>query len=241
MAQAQVGIASRVALVTGGGRGIGAAIAEKLAALGATVVITGRSESTLQGKAEQIRAAGGRCELFPCDLTQIASVQALAAYIEQSAGRLDILVNNAGVMAPVAPIQELEPSEWDRIFNTNLRGVFYSIRALAPLMIRGGGGDIVNISSLAGRATLPKRAAYAASKWGLNGLSFSVAEELREHNIRVTVISPGSTVSELSPQGGRDLSRMLHGEDIAHAVAMTVTQRPQAFVSEVVIRPTQKP
>jgi NAD(P)-dependent dehydrogenase (short-subunit alcohol dehydrogenase family) len=241
MAEISSPLDKKVAVVTGGGRGIGAAIAARLASLGASVVIVGRNEATLQQKAEQIRAAGGRCEVVACDITRLESVEALAAQLETSAARLDILVNNAGVMTPAAPIYELDPADWDRIFDTNLRGVFYCIRSLARLMIRSGGGDIVNISSIAGRSTLPNRAAYSASKWGLNGLSFSIAEELREHNVRVTVISPGSTISELTPQGARDSSKMLHGEDIAHAVVMTVTQRAQAFVSEVVIRPTQKP
>jgi 3-oxoacyl-[acyl-carrier protein] reductase len=241
MADTWNALSNKVALVTGGGRGIGAAIAETLASMGMAVVVTGRTRSTLQRKAEQIVAAGGRCEPVICDLTQLESVEALAAQVEKRIGRIDVLVNNAGVAAPAVPLHQLEPADWDRIFHTNLRGVFYCIRGLAPLMIRSGGGDIVNISSIAGKGPLPNGAAYAASKWGLNGLSYSVAEELRQHNIRVTVLCPGSTVSELSPHAGKNPDKMLHGKDIAHAVAMTVTQRPQAFVSEIVIRPTQKP
>jgi NAD(P)-dependent dehydrogenase (short-subunit alcohol dehydrogenase family) len=135
----------------------------------------------------------------------------------------------------------LAPQAWDQILDTNLRGVYYTIRAFAPLMIRARSGHIVNISSLAGKNPLPKGAAYAASKWGLNGLSYSVAEELRPHNIRVSVICPGSTHTDLSPHMGKDTSRMLQSDDVAHVVAMLVTQAPQSFVSEVLIRPTQKP
>ena len=130
---------------------------------------------------------------------------------------------------------------WDQILNTNLRGVYYTIRSFAPLMIRAKTGHIINISSLAGKNALPNGAAYAASKWGLNGLSYSVAEELRGHNIRVSVICPGSVHTELSPHRGKDTSKMLQAEDIAHAVAMLVTQAPQSFVSEILMRPTQKP
>jgi NAD(P)-dependent dehydrogenase (short-subunit alcohol dehydrogenase family) len=134
------------------------------------------------------------------------------------------------------------PAEsWDAVLNTNLRGVFYAIRAFAPLMIRGGGGDIVNISSLAGKNPLPNGAAYAASKWGLNGLSYSVAEELRQHKIRVSVVCPGSTNTDFSPHAGKDTSKMLQPDDVAHVVAMLVTQAPQSFASEVLLRPTQKP
>ena len=108
-------------------------------------------------------------------------------------------------------------------------------------MIRAAGGHVVNISSIAGKNALPNGAAYAASKWGLNGLSYSVAEELRTYNIRVSVICPGSTVSELSPHTGKDPRKMLQPSDIAHTVAMIVTQAPQSFASEIVLRPTQKP
>ena len=130
---------------------------------------------------------------------------------------------------------------WDQILNTNLRGVYYMTRAFAPAMIRARSGHIINISSLAGKNPVPNGAAYSASKWGLNGLSYTIAEELRSHNIRVSVICPGSTETGLSPHVGKDHSKMLQPEDIAHAVAMLVTQSPQSFVSEILIRPTQKP
>jgi NAD(P)-dependent dehydrogenase (short-subunit alcohol dehydrogenase family) len=108
-------------------------------------------------------------------------------------------------------------------------------------MIAARSGHIINISSLAGKNALPNGAAYAASKWGLNGLTYSVAEELRGHNIRVSVVCPGSVNTELSPHLGKDPAKMLQPEDVAHAVAMLVTQAPQSFVSEVLLRPTQKP
>jgi NAD(P)-dependent dehydrogenase (short-subunit alcohol dehydrogenase family) len=109
------------------------------------------------------------------------------------------------------------------------------------MMIRARSGHIINISSLAGKNALPNGAAYAASKWGLNGLTYSMAEELRAHNIRVSVICPGSTNTDLSPHLGKDPAKMLQPEDVAHAVAMLVTQAPQSFVSEILLRPTQKP
>jgi len=109
------------------------------------------------------------------------------------------------------------------------------------MMIRAYAGHIINISSLAGKNPVPRGAAYAASKWGLNGLSYSVAEELRSQNIRVSVVCPGSVDTELSPHTGKDPNKMLRSVDIAHAVAMLVTQAPQSFVSEILIRPTQKP
>ena len=229
------------AVITGGGRGIGAAVAQTLAGMGALTLICGRSLATLNQTADRIRQAGGRCEAVVCDLTQLASVEALAAQVEQRFGRLDILVNNAGAGGFGGPLHQMPPADWERVINTNLRGPYYCLRAFVPLMLRGGGGHIVNISSIAGKNALPNGAAYAASKWGLNGLSASVAEELRAHNIRVAVISPGSTQTELSPHAGKDPGKMLQPEDVAHVVAMLVTQAPRSFASEIILRPTQKP
>ncbi len=234
-------LAGQVSVVTGAGRGIGAAIAKTLAGAGATTFLFGRTESRLKTTADVIARAGGRAEILPCDVTDLRSVEAAAKKIESTWGRLDILVNNAGLGGFNSPLHQLDPKEWDAILNTNLRGVYYMIRAFAPMMIRAQAGHIINISSLAGKNPVANGAAYAASKWGLNGLSYSVAEELRKHKIRVSVICPGSVDTELSPHAGKDASKMLHSEDIAHAVAMLVTQAPQSFVSEILIRPTQKP
>ena len=155
---------------------------------------------------------------------------------------MDILVNNAGIGGPPGVLHELQPQDWDAIFNTNLRGVYYMLRAVVPLMIAAGAGHVINISSLAGKNPLPRGAAYSASKWGLNGLSYGVAEELREHNIRVSVVCPGSVDTDFSPRrGGKDTKKMLKSTDVAHAVAMLVSQEPQSFISEVLLRPTQKP
>jgi len=234
-------LSGQVAVVTGAGRGIGAAIARQLAALGAAVVLSGRTPKPLQATASQIAANGGQTRVMQCDVSNLESVQSLASFVDQSLGRTDILVNNAGVGSFSTPLHELTPEEWEKVLNTNLRGVYYCIRSFAPIMIRAKTGHIVNISSLAGKNALPNGAAYAASKWGLNGLTYSVAEELRPHNIRVAVVCPGSVNTELSPHTGKDPNRMLQPDDVAHIVAMLVTQAPQSFASEVLLRPTQKP
>jgi 3-oxoacyl-[acyl-carrier protein] reductase len=249
---------SQVALVTGAGQGIGQAIAFKLAALGAHVVLAGRTRSSLDTTAAALQSNAGEtlatsspqpsieqsspnATVIECDVTDLRSVEALGLQIERTFQRLDILVNNAGIGGPTGPLHQLTPEDWDRIFNTNLRGVYYCIRALAPLMITARGGHIINISSLSGKNALPNGAAYAASKWGLNGLSYSVAEELRAHNIRVSVICPGSVHTDFSPHPGKNAEKMLQADDVAHAVAMIVTQAPQSFASEILLRPTQKP
>jgi len=231
----------QVAVVTGAGRGIGAAIARKLAGLGAVVILCGRKRDPLESTAAGIGEAGGRAEVLPCDVTDWRSVEAAAQHIDKTHGRADILVNNAGIGGFGGPLHEMPPDSWDAVLNTNLRGVYYCIRSFAPMMVRAKNGHIVNISSLAGKNPLPNGAAYAASKWGLNGLSYSVAEELRGHNIRVSVVCPGSVDTELSPHAGKDSRKMLKPDDVAHVVGMLVTQAPQSFVSEVLLRPTMKP
>jgi 3-oxoacyl-[acyl-carrier protein] reductase len=234
-------LVGQVAVVTGAGRGIGAAIARSLAKHGATAVVCGRTKSTLDTTAQTILDRGGKVEVIPCDVTVLHQLEYAAARVQSTFGRVDILVNNAGVGGFNDPLHQLPPEDWERILNTNLRGVFFAIRAFAPMMIHAQSGHIINISSLAGKNALPKAAAYAASKWGLNGLTYSVAEELRGHNIRVSVICPGSVETELSPHAGKDPDKMLQPDDVAYTVAMLVTQGPQSFVSEILIRPTQKP
>jgi NAD(P)-dependent dehydrogenase (short-subunit alcohol dehydrogenase family) len=231
----------QTAVVTGAGRGIGAAIAQKLAALGAHVFVCGRTPSHLDQTVQSIRAAGGAAEGLTCDVTTLGSVQETARVVELQRQRCDILINNAGIGGFGGPVHQLAPEEWDRILATNLRGVYYCMHSFAPIMIRAKSGHIVNISSLAGKNALPNGAAYAASKWGLNGLSYSAAEELREHGIRVSLVCPGSTNTQLSPHDGKDPKRMLQPEDVAHAVGMVVTQAPQSFCSEILLRPTLRP
>jgi len=231
----------QAAVVTGAGRGIGAAIARELSNLGATVALCGRTVAALESTAKTVTPSGGKCEVIPCDVSNLQSVEEAAKTVESLFGRLDILVNNAAVRGVEGPLHQLPPDVWDQILNTNLRGVYYMTRAFVPTMIRARSGHIINISSLAGKNPVPNGAAYSASKWGLNGLSYTIAEELRSHNIRVSVVCPGSTETNLSPHAGKDHSKMLQPEDIAHAVAMLVTQSPQSFVSEILIRPTQKP
>jgi 3-oxoacyl-[acyl-carrier protein] reductase len=171
----------------------------------------------------------------------------LGEAVAQGHKRCDILINNAAIGLEGKFLHEVTSDEWDLVFNTNLRGPYLMIRALAPLMIAARSGHIINVSSLAGRNPLPKGAAYAASKWGLNGLTYSVAEELRQYDIRVSAIAPGSINTDFSDHSGRgtasgpDPKKKLQPGDIASVVATLVTQPPQCFISEVLMRPTQKP
>jgi 3-oxoacyl-[acyl-carrier protein] reductase len=234
-------LAGNLSVVTGTGTGIGAGIARRLAQLGSHVVLCGRRKGPLEALRAELSGSRQRTEAVACDVTDLSAVELLAEFVTKNFGRCDVLVNNAGVGDLARPLLQLPPERWDQILNTNLRGVYYCIRTLAPIMIKGGGGHIINISSIAGKNALANGAAYSASKWGLNGLSYSVAEELRSQKVRVSVICPGSTQSDLSPHEGRDASRMLQPDDVAHVVGMLVTQAPQAFASEIILRPTQKP
>jgi NAD(P)-dependent dehydrogenase (short-subunit alcohol dehydrogenase family) len=178
-------------------------------------------------------------DTLPCDLTSAAEIKALASRVD-AAGGCDILINAAGIGRIGVPLHEMPLEDFDAVLATNLRAPFLLMHAVIPHMIAHGGGDIVNISSLAGQGPLANGAAYAASKWALNGLSYSAAEELRSHNIRVSVVAPGSVNTRFGG-AGKDRAKMLQPEDVASVVAMLVTQPSQSFISEVRMRPTQKP
>jgi 3-oxoacyl-[acyl-carrier protein] reductase len=232
----------QVAVVTGAARGIGEAIANRLADMGATLVLTARDQARLAEVRTAIEQRGGRAFVLPCDLTDDKAVAALGERVAKEHGRCDILVNNAGVGVLRKPLIDLPVEEWDQMMHTNLRAPYLMMRSLAPLMIAARSGHIINISSLAGKNILPDGAAYSASKWGLNGLTYSVAEELRQFNVRVSVIAPGSVNTHFGG-GGRtkDPTRMIQPGDVAQVVAMLVTQAPTSFVSEILLRPTMKP
>src|SRR5215475_12686637 len=232
-------LSGKVALVTGGSRGIGRAIALKLATLGANVAICGRDAAKLAETEAELLAKKVRAISIAADITRVSDVRALIERVEKTLGPVNLLVNNAGI-GLFGPVHEKTEEEWDRLMNTNLKSVFLVSRAVIPGMIRRGGGDIVNISSLAGKNVFAGGGIYCASKWGLQGLSGCMAEELREHGIRVSALCPGSVATEFSGRGPKDPSKVLKPEDVAHAVAMIATQGEQSFLSEVQLRPVQK-
>jgi NADP-dependent 3-hydroxy acid dehydrogenase YdfG len=230
---------NRVALVTGGSRGIGRAIAIKLAELGAAVAICGRDKEKLRATAVELEAFTERVFWQTTDVTRTDEVGKLVSSAEEQLGPIGILVNNAGI-GLFGPAHEKNEGEWDRVLNTNLKSVFLVSRAVVPSMIRLGGGDIINISSLAGRNTFAGGGLYCASKWGVQGLSGCMAEDLRDYGIRVSVICPGSVATEFSGRGVKDPGKALQAEDVAHAVAAVVTQRAGSFMSEIHVRPLRK-
>ena len=233
-------LARSVALVTGGSGGIGLAIARQLGRMGARVSICGRNPQKLDRAAADLRAEGIEILALQADMSRAEQVAGLVRKTQQTFGPIDILVNNAGI-GLFGPFQKKNESDWDSILDTNLKSVFLARREVAPDMIRRKSGHIINISSLAGKNTFAGGGVYCASKWGLMGLTGCMAEDLRAHGIRVSVICPGSVATDFSGQSVKDQTKMLQPDDVAHAVAALVTQAPGSFISEVQIRPTRKP
>jgi 3-oxoacyl-[acyl-carrier protein] reductase len=238
--ESQTPLAGQIALVTGGSRGIGLAVARRLGSMGAKVAICARDHKKLDESAAALRTEGIAVLPLPADVSKADEIARLVEQVERSLGPLDIVVNNAGI-GVFGPGQDASEADWDRVLGTNLKGVFLMCRAVAPSMIRRKTGHIVNISSLAGKNAFANGAVYCASKWGLQGFTFCLAEDLRAYGVRVSVVCPGSVLTEFGPHSGKDASKMLQPVDVAHAVAMLVTQAPQSFVSELLMRPTQKP
>lgn len=233
-------LAGKVALITGASRGIGFAIARRLGRMGARVSICGRDQAKLDQSASTLRGEGIETRAIQADVARADQVSLLVRRTQHELGPLDILVNNAGT-GVFGPFHEFGEADWDTVLDTNLKSVFLVSRAVAPEMIRRREGHIINISSLAGKNTFANGAIYCASKWGLMGLSASMAEDLRGYGIRVSAICPGSVATEFPGQGGKDPSKALQPDDVAHAVAALVTQAAGSFISEVHIRPTRKP
>lgn len=232
-------LANKTALITGGSRGIGRAIAVKLAELGAGVSICGRDSEKLRATAEALGGLTGRVFWQTADVTRAGEVEKLVSATEMKLGPIGILINNAGI-GLFGPAHEKSEEDWDRVLSTNLKGVFLVSRAVVPSMMRLGAGDIINISSLAGRNTFAGGGMYCASKWGVQGLSGCMAEDLRDHGIRVSVICPGSVATEFSGRGPKDQGKALLAEDVAHAVETVVTQGAESFMSEIHLRPLRK-
>jgi len=187
----------KIVLVTGGSQGIGKAIAEKLCAAGAAGGIAALDDPALKSTSAEFQSKGFRFKSYGVDLCDDAQVDSVVKSVVRYLGPVDILINNAGITGPTGRADQLATGDWDKTLQTNLRTPFVLSRAVIPSMIERKTGRIINISSIAGKMAYPLRAPYAASKWGLVGLTLTLAQELGPYNVRVNVVCPGPTRTEL--------------------------------------------
>src|SRR4051812_3533508 len=231
----------KVAIVTGGTRGIGRAITERLLGAGASVAVCGRRQETIDSA---IRDLGGRGKVFGvvADIRRVDDVRTLFAAVDRQFGGLDILVNNAGE-AVFKKVGEMTPEEWHRNIDLNLNGAFYCAHEALPRFQARGGGFIVNISSLAAKNAFSGGAGYNASKFGLNGLSEALMLDHRYDNVRVSSIMPGSVDTEFSGNPGKtreeDTSWKVAASDVAEVMYMVLTMPARTMVSRVEMRPSK--
>jgi 3-oxoacyl-[acyl-carrier protein] reductase len=235
-----VPLRGKVAIVTGGSRGIGFAIAHALVAEGVNVTVTGKNEAHLSGARSRLERAGpGSVEALAADVRSYAEVERAVDATVARYGGLDILVNNAGV-GVFSSVAEMTPEQWSQVIDTNLTGVFYGCRAAIPHMRARGAGYIVNISSLAGKNAFVGAAAYCASKSGLNAFSEALMQEVRYDNIRVSYVMPGSVSTGFA---GTDLSVgadwKISSDDVAEVVLDLLRSDPRSLASRVELRPSK--
>ena len=244
------GIAGKVIIVTGASSGIGEASALQLGAGGATIVATARRDDRLRDLEARITAVGGTVLAFTTDITDEPQVRTMVQRTMERFARIDVLVNNAGVMHN-APISAAHTDDWRRMLDANVLGLAIATQAVLPMMRAQGGGHIVNISSVAGRVFSPSAAMYAATKAGVVGFSEALRKEVYKDRIRVTVVEPGVTATELpdhisdaaTQAGFRDWMasmRPLQSEDIARAIVFAIAQPSHVGVNEIMIRPVDQ-
>ena len=227
----------KVAVVTGGNRGIGRGIVEALHGEGATVVLTARDAGAA---AEAARQVGPRAHGVACDVRSYEAVQRLFRETERIAGGLDVLVNNAGI-GLFAPVADTKPDDWRAVIETNLNGPYFCCHEAIPLMRKRGGGYIFNVSSLAGKNPFANGAAYNASKFGLNGFSEALMMEVRYDGIRVSYLMPGSVATDFGRGGDAKQGWALQPEDVGDVVLDLLRSPARALYSRVEMRPSQPP
>jgi 3-oxoacyl-[acyl-carrier protein] reductase len=230
----------KVALVTGGGSGIGRGVAQALAAEGARVVVCGRRIEPLAQIVRSIQQEGGEALAVQADISRQEDVVRLVGEAVRAYGRIDILVNNAGIGGG-APIEGQDLQEWEQVLEVNLRGPFLVARAVLPLMRGQGRGDIVNISSESALEHYPGDGAYGISKHGLNALSEYIQRENQTAGVRVSTVCPGMVVTEMTADSpGLDHSKCLYPEDIADLVTWLVTRRPNIKIGTPILIQTME-
>jgi NADP-dependent 3-hydroxy acid dehydrogenase YdfG len=244
-------LAGKTAAITGASSGIGEATALALAGAGAAVALGARRGDRIAALAQRIEADGGTAVAIEVDVTDEAQARAFVEGAHERLGRLDVLVNNAGVML-LGPVQGADTEEWRRMVDVNVLGLLYCTHAALPLMQQGGGGHIVNLSSVAGRHAALGAAVYNLTKFGVCGFSEALRQEALHSNIRVTIIEPGFVETELQGHNvnpvvvqatekmREEIGELLQADDIAAGILYAVAQPGHVSVNEVLIRPTRQ-
>jgi len=232
----------QIALITGASRGIGRAIALRLARDGATTVLAARSEQALHDVAQRIHTNGGTTLVVPTDVTEDQQLTALVDRTLALYGRIDVLVNNAGGGTPRTPITKAHLTDWDWTLRVNLWATMVLSKLVLPSMIERRQGAIINMCSLAGTAGKAGEAAYAAAKFGVRGFTQSVFDEVHEYGIKVSNICPGYVNTTMVPSNRHlDRAKMLRPEDVAEAVYGVVTSSARVCPLEIVLQPQYNP
>lgn len=244
-------MSDRVAVVTGASSGIGEATARALCREGYAVALAARREDKINELCESLSGDGGKALAIPTDVSDEDSAHNLIETTKAEFGRVDVLVNNAGVML-LGPIGGANTEDWRTMVNVNLLGLMYCTHAAMPVMAEGGGGHIVNLSSVAGRVARFGSGVYNATKWGVGAFSESLRQEALHSNIRVTIIEPGFVETELQAhnenpavldaieKNREQIGDVLTSDDIANAIIYAVKQPEHVSINEVLVRPTQQ-
>jgi 3-oxoacyl-[acyl-carrier protein] reductase len=225
-------LADKVAIITGGGRGIGLAIARAFTAEGAAVVLAARTLAEIEAAASSLRAEGSRAAAIPCDATDEEQVKTLIKESLKAFGRIDVLVNNAGAGA-FRPAYGTPNSTWDKMMDVNARTTFLCTKHVWRSMQANGGGSIINVSSTSGTRAYPMYAAYTASKWGQIGFTKATAEEGKPDNIRVNAIAPGKVDTAMREAIAEDKTRMLRPDDCAGAAVFFASDDSRYITGQV--------
>lgn len=234
-------IKDKIALVTGGSKGIGYAIAKRLAEGGAKVYICARDREEVEAAVARLSEIGEAYGKV-CDVRDEEQVRRMLESCESRLGGIDILVNNAGVGIMRKTVEEITPDEFRQTIETNLLGTYYACHYAIPMLKLRGGGYIINISSLAGQNAHPRMAAYNASKFGLNGFTEAMMQEVRQDNIKVSYISPGSVNTEFGGDSVSDEKAwQIQPDDIAQIVIDLLSMESRTLPSKVEVRPSRPP
>jgi len=234
-------LTGQVALITGGGRGIGAETAKQLAQQGATVVLVARTRAQLESTAAQIRDAGGKAFWFSADVADESALREAVQSALSINGSIDILVNNAGFIRAFGPIATSDPAEWWHTLEGNLKGMYLTTRLVLPSMLEQGRGQIVNVLSVAGARAFAGLSAYSCAKAA--GLMFTriLAKEVRKQGVRVMAILPGAVDTAIwgEGEGIPDREKMIRPETVAHLIVQMLTTPPDATVDELLVLPQE--